>query len=77
MPNSLLDYIGVSGVVAMVTGAVAWGGLNQRVKNIEDSTVADKCDDNGIAIAQLTTAFEERTRAIQGDVKEIKRLLQK
>lgn len=77
MPNSVLDYLGVSGLVALVTGALAWGGLHQRVKALEDEDVADKCDANGLAIAQLSTAFEERTRAIQSDVKDIKRLLQK
>lgn len=77
MPNSVLDYLGISGVLAIIGGAVAWGGLDQRVKKMEESTVADKCDDNGIAIAQLSTAFEERTRAIQGDIKDIKRLLEK
>jgi len=73
MPNNVLDYLGVSGLLAIVGGGVAWGGLNQRVKKIEDADVAHKCDENGIAIARL----DERTKAIQSDVKDIKRLLQK
>ena len=68
--QSFMEWAGLSGVVALVTGAIAWGDLRQRVSNLEKH---DTSQENAVSIARL----EEQYKAMQSDITEIKRAVVK
>jgi hypothetical protein len=68
--QSFMEWVGLSGVVALVTGAIAWGDLRQRVSNLEKH---DNSQENAVSIARL----EEQYKAMQSDITEIKRAVVK
>lgn len=71
MDNSTpLDWLGISGLVAIIGGAVGYGQLHGRVKSLEDK---DASQENAIAIARL----EEKVAAMSSDVQDIKRAVVK
>lgn len=69
-PQTLLDWLGISGLLAILGGAVGYGQLHGRVKSLEDKDVSQ---DNAIAIARL----EEQVSAMRGDVSDIKKAVLK
>jgi len=70
--TDLVDYLGLSGVVAIIAGIFGYGGLHQRVTHLNERTKnlerADRSAENAIAIARL----EEQFTAIREDIREIK-----
>lgn len=68
--SSLLDWLGVSGVVSLMLGVFGYGRLHQRMNAVEEK--AQKGADNAEALARLETAFDERTGAIMRDLTEIR-----
>lgn len=69
--SDVMDYLGISGVIALILGAIGHGALHQRVKTLEAS--AEKHADNALTIARL----EERVKSISSDIQEIKRAVVK
>jgi len=69
-PEQILDYLGVTGLLAMIGGAVGYGQLHGRVKSLEDK---DTSQANAIAIARL----EEQVSAMREDVSDIKKAVMK
>lgn len=63
--QNVLDYLGLSGVLALFAGAVGYGALHQRVDTLEKR---DRGAENSIAIARL----EEQCKAIRSDISDIK-----
>jgi hypothetical protein len=68
--NDPIEYIGFSGLVAIVLGIFGYGALHQRVTSLEDK---DRSEQNSIAIARL----EEQFKAMRSDIQEIKRAVVK
>lgn len=64
--GEVLDWIGISGLIAMVASAVGYGQLHGRVKSLEDK---DTSQENQVAIARL----EEQVKAMRSDVSDIKK----
>ena len=69
-PEQILDYLGVTGLFAMIGGAVGYGQLHGRVTSLEDK---DTSQANAIAIARL----EEQVSAMRDDVSDIKKAVMK
>lgn len=67
--QSLFDWLGISGILAILGAAWGYGQLHGRVKNLEER---DKSQENAVSIAELRVAFEERTAAMQQDIQTIK-----
>jgi hypothetical protein len=65
-----LDWLGLSGLLAIIGGAVGYGQLHGRVKALEDR---DASQENAIAIARL----EEKFAAMSNDIQDIKRAVVK
>jgi len=68
--GEVLDWIGLSGLLAMVAGAVGYGQLHGRVTSLEDR---DASQENQVAIARL----EEQVKAIRADISDIKTAVMK
>jgi len=66
-----LDYLGLSGVAALIAGVFGYGALHQRVKAVE--SCVEKNANNIVAIARL----EEQVAAMRSDLQEIKRAVVK
>ena len=48
--HDVLDYLGITGLLALIGGAVGYGQLHGRVKSLEDKDVSQE---NAVAIARL------------------------
>lgn len=68
--KDLLDWIGVSGILALIAGLMGYGSLRQRVKTLEDK---DNSAGNAVAIARL----EEQMKGVRTDISEIKKAVVK
>lgn len=68
--SGVMDYLGISGIVAILMGLFGYGALHQRVSSLEDK---DRSAENSIAIARL----EEQFKAMRSDIQEIKRAVVK
>ena len=68
--GEVLDWVGLSGVVALLAGAVGYGQLRSDVKALKER---DTSQANQIAIARL----EEQMKALQSDVSDIKKAVVK
>jgi len=68
--KDLLDWIGVSGILALLAGVMGYGSLRQRVKTLEDR---DNSASNAVAIARL----EEQMKGVRTDIAEIKKAVVK
>lgn len=68
--KDILDWIGLSGVVAFLVGAMGYGSLRQRVKVLEDK---DNSASNAVAIARL----EEQMKGVRADIADIKKAVVK
>lgn len=64
--SDVMDYLGLTGVIALVAGIFGYGSLHERVKHIE--TCVEKNSNNIVAIARL----EEQVAAMRTDIHEIK-----
>ena len=64
--SDIVDYLGLTGVIALVAGIFGYGSLHERVKHIE--TCVEKNANNIVAIARL----EEQVAAMRTDIHEIK-----
>ena len=69
--SDIVDYLGLTGVIALVAGIFGYGSLHERVKHIE--TCVEKNANNIVAIARL----EEQVAAMRTDIHEIKRAVVK
>ena len=69
--SDIVDYLGLTGVIALVAGIFGYGSLHERVKHIE--TCVEKNANNIVAIARL----EEQVAAMRSDIQEIKRAVVK
>ena len=69
--SDIADYLGLTGVLALVAGVFGYGSLHERVKHIE--SCVEKNANNIIAIARL----EEQVTAMRTDIHEIKRAVVK
>lgn len=54
-PEQILDYLGVTGLLALIGSAVGYGQLHGRVKSLEDK---DSSQENAVAIARLETKVD-------------------
>lgn len=63
---SILDWIGLSGIIALLAGAVGYGNLRSDVKGLKDR---DTSQENQVAIARL----EEQLKAMRADLSDIKK----
>lgn len=68
--TGILDWVGLSGVIALLAGAAGYGQLRSDVKALKER---DTSQANQIAIARL----EEQMKAIRDDVTDIKRAVVK
>lgn len=73
--QDVFDWLGVSGIVALVLGIFSHGRLAQRVEAVEGRVKTS--DDNARALARLEAKFEERTGAIMRDLEDIKKAVGK
>lgn len=64
--TDILDYLGLSGIIAIVVGVFGHGQLHHRVKVVEEYMA--KSADNNVAIARL----EEQVTAMRSDLTEVK-----
>jgi hypothetical protein len=64
--QDLFEWLGLSGILAMIGGSVAAGRLGQRVANLE-AEAKDRKED-GEQLARL----DERTKAMKADLEAIK-----
>ena len=71
--QTFMEWVGLSGLFAIIGSSIAWGDLRHRVESIENHIKADKSQDNAISIARL----EEQYKAMQSDITEIKRAVVK
>ena len=69
--SDIVDYLGLTGVIALVAGIFGYGSLHERVKHIE--ACVEKNANNIVAIARL----EEQVAAMRTDIHEIKRAVVK
>lgn len=67
---SILDWVGLSGVIALLAGAAGYGQLRSDVNSLKDR---DTSQENQVAIARL----EEQIKAMRGDITDIKRAVTK
>lgn len=68
--GEVLNWVGISGLIALVASAVGYGQLHGRVKSLEDK---DTSQENQVAIARL----EEQVKAMHSDVADIKKAVMK
>jgi len=68
--KDILDWIGLSVVVAFLVGAMGYGSLRPRVKALEDK---DNSASNAVAIARL----EEQMKGVRADIAAIKKAVVK
>jgi hypothetical protein len=68
--KDILDWIGLSGIVTFLLGAMGYGSLRQRVKTLEDK---DNSASNAVAIARL----EEQMKGVRADIADIKKAVVK
>jgi hypothetical protein len=68
--KDILDWIGLSGIVTFLLGAMGYGSLQQRVKALEDK---DNSASNAVAIARL----EEQMKGVRADIADIKKAVVK
>lgn len=68
--QTFLEWVGLSGVLALIGGTFWGGSLSQRVGNLEKR---DNSQENAVSIARL----EEQYKAMQSDITEIKRAVVK
>ena len=68
--GEVLDWVGLSGVIALLAGAAGYGQLRSDVKALKER---DTSQANQIAIARL----EEQMKAIRDDVADIKKAVMK
>ena len=69
--SDVFDYLGLSGIFAIIAGVFGYGALHQRVKNVE--SCVEKNANNIVAIARL----EEQVAAMRTDIHDIKRAVVK
>lgn len=72
-PQTLLDWLGVSGLLAILGGVASHVRLGSRVNTLEERAKQDTSQENQIAIARL----EERISAMNSDIQDIKRAVVK
>jgi len=68
--TEILDWVGVTGVLAAIGGAIGYGHLHGRVASLEKR---DSSQENQVAIARL----EEQVKAMRSDVSDIKTAVMK
>jgi hypothetical protein len=71
--QTFLEWVGLSGVLALIGGTFWGGSLSQRVGNLEKHVEHDTSQENAVSIARL----EEQYKAMQSDITEIKRAVVK
>ena len=68
--QTFLEWVGLSGVLALIGGTFWGGSLSQRVGSLEKH---DHNQENAVSIARL----QEQTKAMQADITEIKKAVVK
>ena len=58
--HDVLDYLGITGLLALIGGSVGYGQLHGRVKSLEDK---DASQENAVAIARLETKVDMLLKA--------------
>lgn len=74
--GNIIDWLGLSGLLALIGFVFGYGHLHSRVKAMESAieTLAereDKSEENARALARLEAKFEERTAAILRELQRI------
>lgn len=72
-PQTLLDWLGISGLLAILGGVASHVRLGGRVNALEERARQDTSQENQIAIARL----EEQFKAMNADIQDIKRAVVK
>lgn len=75
--SEVIDWLGLSGLLAMIGAVFGYGHLHSRVKATEDAVTRladreDKSVENAQALARLEAKFEERTAAILREIRDMK-----
>lgn len=74
--SEIVQWLGLSGLLAMVAMVFGYGRLHARVEKTEEAIKSlaareDKSDANATALARLESKFEERTSAILRELHRI------
>jgi len=74
--GGLLDWLGVTGLVAIIMGAVGYGRMHNRVTSLEQS-IEKQEEHNREAREQskMLARVDERTHALSEDMKVVMRYL--
>ena len=80
MFDDVMSWVGLSGLLAIIGGAMGYGKLKQEITQIQQIAVdahnaASQSMDNREAIAALSARFDERTVAMMREMKDLKELL--
>lgn len=68
-PHTFFDYIGLSGVIALVGAALGYGRLQQRID--QHASLLEKLDTTQSTLVRL----DERLKHVRDDITEIKETL--
>ena len=68
-PHTFFDYIGLSGVLALVGAALGYGRLQQRID--QHASLLEKLDTTQSTLVRL----DERLKHVKDDITEIKETL--
>lgn len=68
-PHTFFDYIGLSGVIALVGAALGYGRLQQRID--QHASLLEKLDTTQSTLVRL----DERLKHVKDDITEIKETL--
>jgi hypothetical protein len=80
MFDDIMSWVGLSGLLAIIGGAMGYGKLKQEITQIQQIAAdahkaASQSLDNRDAISALSARFDERTVAMMREMKEVKDLL--
>lgn len=68
--SELIDWLGLSGLLAIFGVVFGYGHLHSRVKAMEEAL--ESSEENAKALARLEAKFEERTAAILRELQALK-----